>query len=114
MKPFAGDYLVQPFIKIAEKTKKHPEISFTQAALRYVINSGINAESTLVGMYNLPQLYENVAAYYTPEMSDEEHGLLNKIKQEVTRTAQAMLPDHYKWLETWAPNRLGKATNYPA
>ena len=114
MKPFAGDYLVQPFIKIAEKTKKHPEISFTQAALRYVINSGINAESTLVGMYNLPQLYENVAAYYTPEMSDEEHGLLNKIKQEVTRMAQAMLPDHYKWLETWAPNRLGKTTNYPA
>ena len=106
MKPFAGDYLVQPFIQIARKFNKNPEISFPQAALRYVINSGINPVSTLVGMYNLPHLYENVAAYYKPEMSDEERELLNNIKRGASRTAQALLPDHYKWLEKWASHNI--------
>ncbi|MBN1293610.1 MAG: hypothetical protein JXB48_17350, partial [Candidatus Latescibacteria bacterium] len=110
MKPFAGDFLVQPFIKIAAQVNSNPEISFTQAALRYVINSGIQAESTLVGMYNLPNLYENVNAYYNPKMSDEEKKLLENITNKAVRSTQAWLPDHYKWLDNWAPERNIRST----
>ena len=102
MKPFAGDYLIKPFMDIAKYFKKIPEISFPQAALRYVINSGVKPASTLTGMYNLHHLYENVAAYYNPAMSAEERELLNNIRNTASRTANAWLPDHYKWLEKWA------------
>jgi len=102
MKPFAGDYLVEPFIDIARHFNKEPEISFPKAALRYVINSGLNPDSTFTGMYNLPHLYHNVDAYYNPKMTDDERTLLNNIKQAATRTAKALLPEHYKWLENWA------------
>ena len=104
MKPFAGDYLVQPFIQVARQLGVNPEISFPQAALRYVINSGIEPDSTLVGMYNLPHLYENVGAYYKPQMSPEEQELLNAIKRVATRSSSAWLPEHYKWLANWAPD----------
>ncbi len=104
MKPFGGDYLVQPFINVAKSHLKEPEISFPKAALRYVINSGINPESSLVGMYNLSHLYENAAAYYEPEMTPEETALLDEIKGFVVNKTQAWLPDHYKWLDTWAPD----------
>ncbi len=105
MKPFAGDYLVQPFIDVARQISKNHDISFTQAALRYVINSGIHAETTLVGMYNLPHLYDNVAAYYNPAMSDEERELLDGIRKVAVRSAHAWLPDHYKWLDNWAGHK---------
>jgi len=106
MKPFAGDYLVRPFIDIARYHLKWPEISFPKAALRYVINSGINPNSTLTGMYNLSHLYENVDAYYNPGMTDEESKLLNTIREFATREAQALLPGHYKWLGKWSRNEI--------
>ena len=102
MKPFAGDYLVEPFIDIARHFNRNTEVSFPKAALRYVINSGLEPDSTFTGMYNLHHLYHNVDAYYKPKMSDEERELLNNIKQVAERSAKAMLPEHYKWLENWA------------
>jgi len=102
MKAFAGDYLVKPFIDIARSFNYEPEVNFPQAALRYVINSDVKPDTTLTGMYNLYHIYENVAAYYNPEMSDEERNLLNDIKRVAQYSAQAWLPDHYKWLEDWA------------
>lgn len=108
MKPFAGDYLVRPFIDIARNHLKETEIFFPQAALRYIINSGIDASCTLTGMYNLPHLYENVEAYFNPVMSAEETSLLENIRKKVVRQTQAWLPDHYKWLDAWSPyNRAG-------
>ena len=103
MKPFGGDYLVKPFINFARDFINEPEIKFPQAALRYVINSGINAESTFIGMYNLSDLYENAGAYYNPVMSNEERELLENIKNVAVDKSQALLPDHYKWLDNWAP-----------
>lgn len=103
MKPFAGDYLAKPFIDFARDFIKEPEIKFPQAALRYVINSGLNAESTFIGMYNLNELYENVEAYYNPQMKAEERELLNNIKETAIYKTQALLPEHYKWLDNWAP-----------
>lgn len=108
MKPFAGDYLVQPFIDIARTLNRENEISFPQAALRYVINSGLSPDCTLVGMYNLYHLYENVGAYYQPDMSGEERTLLNRIRDTAVRKAAAWLPVHYQWLENWGPNSLAR------
>ncbi|MFC1693228.1 aldo/keto reductase [Candidatus Latescibacterota bacterium] len=103
MKPFAGDYLSEPFIDIAERLRKEPEISFTQSAMRYVLNSGVQPSSIFTGMYNLYHLYENAAAFYNKEMSPEENELLEAIKNTATReTTTAWLPDHYKWLNNWA------------
>ena len=105
MKPFAGDYLVKPFITISRHFTNEPEITFPQAALRYIINSGINADSTFIGMYNLSDLYENVTAYYYPEMSDEERELLENIRGVAYQKSQALLPGHYRWLDNWAPDK---------
>jgi predicted aldo/keto reductase-like oxidoreductase len=104
MKAFAGDYLVKPFIDIARQFSDTPGMKFSQAAIRYVLNSGVNPDAVLVGMYNLYELYENVQAFYDPDMSDEERKLLNNIKHTAKIKAKAFLPDHYKWLEKWANN----------
>ncbi len=102
MKPFAGDYLVAPFIDIARNFIQDPDLRFPQAALRYVINSGMDPDTTLTGMFNLSHVYENIAAYYQPQMSDEERELLSNVKNIAKISARAWLPDHYKWLENWA------------
>lgn len=108
MKPFGGDYLVTPFINFARQFTNEPQIKFPGAALRYVINSGINAESTFIGMYNLSDLYENAGAYYNPVMSSEERELLDTIKNMAVDTSQALLPIHYKWLDNWAQKPVEK------
>ncbi|MFC1538217.1 aldo/keto reductase [Candidatus Latescibacterota bacterium] len=108
MKPFGGDYLAKPFINIAHEFTKEKEIKLPGAALRYILNSGINAESTFIGMYNLSNLYENIGAYFNPEMSAEEKELLENIRNVATQEAKAILPDHYKWLENWAKKPAGK------
>jgi predicted aldo/keto reductase-like oxidoreductase len=103
MKAFAGDYLIIPFKKIAQNYPEYKDVSFPQAALRHVINSGMNPDATLTGMFTLSHVYENVVAFYNPKMSDEEKGLLSKLKSVAKISAQAWLPDHYKWLANWAP-----------
>ncbi len=102
MKPFMGDYLVKPFVEIARSYSKEPEITYPRAALRYVLNSGIDADTTLAGMYSIEHLYDDIAAFFTPAMSDEERELLDRLKKVARHRAKAMLPDHYKWLDNWA------------
>ena len=101
MKPFAGDYLVTPLKEVAAMFNK--DINFVQAALRYIINSGIDPDTTLAGMYYPSHVYENIDAYFNPEMSDDERKLLNKVKKAAKSKTHAWLPDHYKWLDEWAP-----------
>ena len=102
MKPFMGDYLVKPFTDIAQQFVNGPEITYPRAALRFVLNSGIKADSTLAGMYSINHLYDDIVAFFEPEMSDEEHELLGKLKKIANRSALSFLPEHYKWLENWA------------
>lgn len=108
MKPFAGDYLVTPFIKIGRKFTSEPEITFPRAALRCVLNSGVDPESIFCGMYSLSHLYEDIVPFFKPEMSDEERSLLDNINNVATQQASAWLPEHYKWLENWAQAPDGK------
>jgi len=104
MKPFAGDFLVIPFKRLGEKYDKTGEINVAKASLRYVINSGLNIDSTLGGMYNPYHIYENVDAYFNPQMSDEERKLLKKIRKTAKVVAKNLLPRHYQFLEEWVPD----------
>jgi predicted aldo/keto reductase-like oxidoreductase len=105
MKAFSGDFLVTPFKQIAKDI--NPDINYTQAALKYVINSPVNPDSTVTGMYNLDHLYDNVAAYYNPEMTQEERDLLAKVRERAVLTAKAHLPEHYQFLEGWVGREFG-------
>ena len=104
MKPFGTDWYVTPLIEAAKQLDKTGEISLPQAMLRYVINSELNPDIILGGMFNLDHVYENIVAFYKPEMSDKEKKLLNKLR-EVTEIASAdWLPDYHRFLDKWAPD----------
>ena len=38
-------------------------------------------------------------------MTDEERNLLSKLRGVAEKHAEAWLPDHYKWLVKWAPEK---------
>lgn len=103
MKPFASEWFISHFIKAAKKLDKTGDISLPQAMLRYVINSGLDPDTTLSGMWCMNELYDNLPAYFNPKMSDEEKGLLDKMRTFAQIVAEGTLPDHYRFLDTWAP-----------
>lgn len=102
MKPFAGDHLVTPFARLAAQYDESHTVNFPQACLRYVINSGLNFDTTLVGMFNPYHVYEDIAAYFSPQMSDEERKVLTEIRNSVHGITADLLPPHYQFLEEWA------------
>ncbi len=104
MKPFAGDNLITPFKRLAAEYDESGEVNYAKASLRYIINSGINIDSTIGGMYNPYHVYENVDAYFHPEMSGEELRLLKKIRKTAKVVAKNLLPSHYRFLEEWVPD----------
>ena len=103
IKPFAGDYWI-PSLKKAAK-ELNPDVSLTQACLRYVINSGLNPDTTFAGMNHFREFDENIKAYLEPEMTEEEITLLDEVRGVMEKTAHLVLPDHYKFLNDWAPKR---------
>lgn len=109
MKPFAGDHLVYPFKNLAEEYDATGEVVYGKACLRYVINSGLDVDTTLGGMYYPYHIYENADAYYNPAMSDEEKAILKKIRKRVKNVTYNWLPDHYKFLEKWVPEHFNDA-----
>jgi len=104
MKPFCTDWFIKPLIKAAQELDETGEISLPQAALRYIINSDLNPDATLGGMFNLNHVYENILAYYNTTMTKEEEKLLKKMRQVVRVTGADWLPDYYKFLNQWAPD----------
>lgn len=105
MKPFAGDYLVTPLMRVAEShMKKGEKVNFAQSMLKYVINSGI-ADTTYTGMYYPSHVYENIDAYYNPGMTDEDKRLLRTVRTVAKTKAQALLPGHYRFFSEWVPSR---------
>lgn len=105
MKPFGTDWFVTPLIEAGKQLDKTGEISMPQAMLRYIINSELKPDVILGGMYNLDHVYENIPAFYQPDISPEETALLEKVKTVAKVNAQAWLPDHYRFLNRhWAPD----------
>ncbi len=105
MKPFAGDYLAYPLGQAAKKVAPKSEVNFMQAALKYVINSGV-PDTTFTGMYYPSHVYENIAAYYNPAMTGEEKALLDKVRRIAVTESMASLPAHYKFFAKWIPDRV--------
>jgi len=54
-------------------------------------------------MSYLREFDENIKAYINPEMTEEETTLLDDIRGVMEKTAHLVLPDHYKFLNDWAP-----------
>jgi len=106
MKPFAGDYFITTLKQASQSV--NPDLSFTQAALRYVINSGLEPDTTFCGMNLFNEFIENVRAYEEPVMSEDEQTLLDEVKVVAEKTARAVLPDHYRFLDTWAPGGMAR------
>jgi len=104
MKPFAGDHLVTPFRRLAAQYDETGEVNLAKASLRYTINSGLEPDTTLGGMYYPYHVYENVDAYFNPAMTDEERRVLKKVRESAKVVATNHLPDHYRFLEHWAPD----------
>ena len=102
MKPFAGDHLAAPFKRLAATLDESGTVKYAQACLRYVLNSGLPIDTTLCGMFNPYQVYENIAAYFNPVMSDAERGILLGIRQQAQKIAEHTLPPHYRFLHQWA------------
>ena len=102
MKAFCGDPLQAPLNDAANSVNRDKDINYNQAALRYVINSPVNPDTTVTGMYNLDHLYRNVDAFYKPEMSGEERDFLQKMRGQVKLVSKTHLPDHYRFLDRWA------------
>ncbi|MBT4482230.1 MAG: hypothetical protein HOC71_00965 [Candidatus Latescibacteria bacterium] len=104
MKPFAGDNLVTPFKRLVAEYDKSGETNYAKACLRYVINSGLDIDTTLGGMYYPYHIYENAEAYFNSEMSTDERKILRKLRNVVKNITKYMLPEHYQFLEAWVPD----------
>jgi predicted aldo/keto reductase-like oxidoreductase len=104
MKPFAGDDLVWPFKRLA--AEYDPSINIGKASLKYVINSGLDIDTTIGGMYYPYHVYENVDAYFNPAMTDAERIVLKKIRDKAKVTAHNWYRT-YQFLEAWRPPSYG-------
>jgi aryl-alcohol dehydrogenase-like predicted oxidoreductase len=104
MKPFGTDNFINPMIDAARELDPANNISLPQASLRNIQSCGLDPDTTLGGIYSADQLYENIEAYYKPALTDEESKLLKNIKRYARIYADALMPDHYKFLNAWAPD----------
>jgi predicted aldo/keto reductase-like oxidoreductase len=103
MKPFAGDNLATPFRNLAADLDDSGEVNIAKASLRYVINSDMNADTTLGGMYYPYHVHENVDAYFNPALSTEEKDVMKKMRRKAKVVAHNHLKPHYRFLEDWTP-----------
>lgn len=102
MKPFASEWLVGPLNEMGKQI--NPDINVAKAALRYIINSGLEIDTTLGGMYYPYQINENIDAYFNPKMSNDEKKVIKELRNNARIVADNYLPEHYKFLNKWVPD----------
>lgn len=103
MKPFASEWFISHLVKAAKEINPGGEISPGQAMLRYILNSGLKPDATMAGMWSLNDVYDAVTAFYRPAITKEEEDLLENLRKYAKLTEEACLPDHYRFLDRWAP-----------
>ena len=109
MKPFASEWFISHLVRAAKEMDPRDEASPGQAMLRYIINSDLHPDTTLAGMWTLNDVYDAMTAYFKPAMSKEEKHLLEKLRKYAKLTEEACLPEHYRFLDQWAPGEgLGR------
>ncbi|MFC1651451.1 aldo/keto reductase [Candidatus Latescibacterota bacterium] len=102
MKPFATDWFVAPMIDASKQLDETGELSLPQAMLRWVINSPVDPDLTIGGIFTMDHLYEDIPAYYSPSISAEERNLLKKLRRVARLKTAELLPERYQFLENWA------------
>ncbi|MFC1539418.1 aldo/keto reductase [Candidatus Latescibacterota bacterium] len=110
MKPFASEWFIPHLLQASKEIDETGEISLPQAMLRFIINSGIDADTTFGGMYSIKEVYENIEAYYNPELMPEEEKHLDKLRKVTKVIAGSVLPEHYRFLQEWSPDGSGIET----
>ena len=103
MKPFASEWYVAHLMEVAKEIDPKGKLSLGQAMLRYILNSGLEPDATLGGMWCMNDVYDNIAAYYKPKISPEEVKLLDDVREYAKLIEDAALPDHYRFLKRWSP-----------
>jgi len=107
MKTFASEWYVAHLMKVAENFIGHRDLSLGQAMLRYVINSGLEPDTIMGGMWCMNDVYDNIAAFFKPEMSDDERTLLDNVRKYARLIEDAALPEQYRFLKLWRPDSFG-------
>lgn len=103
MKPFASEWYVAHLMESAREIDPASELSLGQAMLRYILNSGLEPDTTMGGMWCQNDVYDNIAAFYNPAISAEEEKLLDDVREYAKLVEDAVLPDHYRFLNRWSP-----------
>jgi aryl-alcohol dehydrogenase-like predicted oxidoreductase len=103
MKPFASEYFMPHILKAAKEMDPKNKISLPQAMIRFIINSGLNPDTTMSGMWSLNDVYEAMTAFLNPKMTNDENRLLERVRKFAHLTESACLPAHYRFLDQWAP-----------
>ncbi|MCE5252176.1 aldo/keto reductase [bacterium] len=105
MKPFASEWFISHLIRAANEMEPESGASLPRAMLRYIINSGLKPDTTMAGMWTLNDVYDGMTAYFNPVMTVDEKRLLDKLRKYAKLTEDACLPDHYRFLDQWAPRQ---------
>jgi len=104
MKPFASEWFIPHLLKVSKTIDKTGNISLGSTMLKWIVNSNQKPDTTLGGMYSIDEVYDNIGAYYNPKMTVEGKQHLDKLKSVCKIIAEQVLPDHYRFLDDWAPN----------
>jgi len=104
MKPFASEWLITPMMELGDKVDRTGQVNVAIAALKYVLNSDLKPDIVIGGMYYPFHVRENVQTVFNPKMTLEETDVLMKIRDRARIVAENHLPDHYRFLQNWAPD----------
>ena len=103
IKPMGSDHMIELAMK--KGFFKNKQVNPARAMLHHVFKSS-EIDCTMTAMNSMGELYGNLNAAYNMNLSSQEEQLLKKLSDTAAATKSAYLPDHYKWLENWASNRM--------
>lgn len=103
IKPMGSDKMI-PLARERKMLKKNG-LNLAQAMLRYVFAIP-EVDVSMPSINTMEELTQDLAAAYAPDISSEERKLLSEMSDIAASTRGAYLGDHYRWLESWATNRL--------
>jgi predicted aldo/keto reductase-like oxidoreductase len=103
IKPMGSDHMIELAKK--EGMLAANGVSIARAMLRHVFQIR-EIDVAMPAMNIMAELRNNLEAAYHPALSAQEREALGKLSGIAARTKSAYLPNHYKWLENWASNRV--------
>ncbi len=103
IKPMGSDHML-PLARKNKMMKKERAESAESHAPTCVQHP--RDDVSMPSINTMDELKEDLDAAYKPAVSDDERKLLTEMSNIAASTRGAYLPNHYKWLENWASNRI--------